>query len=172
MAATAGQFNDGAGGRKSVRGGLPVQRLKYRPTRHFSDHAASFTNEQHRALIGMPMIARDIGIAAFNLVNKPMRLQEIQRSVDADGRRGQPLLALHPCHNFIGPDGLMALGQMAQHIAPQRGKPRATAGANALGPFQHGARAGGMVMAGIRKGMFVHGMHYAELCGISQRHLP
>jgi hypothetical protein len=29
-----------------------------------------------------------------------------------------------------------------------------------------------MVMAGIRKGMFVHGMHYAELCGISQRHLP
>lgn len=172
MAATTGQFYNSARRRKSVGGGFPVECLKHRAAGHFRDHAAGFANEQNSALILMPVTARDIGIAAFNLVNKTMGLQEIQRPVDADGSGRGGLFALHPGNHFIGPDGLMALGEMAQHIAPERCQTRAATGANALGPFQHGAGAGGMIMAGIGKGVFVHGVHYAGLCGISQRHLP
>jgi hypothetical protein len=164
MAATASQFNDSAGRRKSVRGGFPVQRCKHRPAGHFSHHAAAFTDEQNGPLIRMAMAAGHIGIAAFDLVDKPMGLQEIQRPIDADGSRCWPLFAFHPRHDFIGTDRLMALGEMPQHIAPQSRQPRATAGANTLSPFQHGAGTGGMVMAGIGKGVFVHGGHYAGLC--------
>ena len=172
MAATASQFNNGAGWRKSMGGGFPVKGLKHRPAGHFSDHATGFTNEQHRTFVCMPVTARDIGIAAFDLVDKPVGLQKIQCPVDADGGRGRPLLARHPRDDLISSDGLMALRKMAQHIAPQNRQPRAAPGTHTLGPFQHRAGAGGMIMAGIRKGVFVHGIHYAGLCGISQRHLP
>src|SRR4029079_19505862 len=72
------------------------------------DRAAPLADEERRRRSFMRMRARNIGIAAFDLVHQPVSQQEVERAIDGDGGRPRPA-ARHPIDDLISPTRRAAL---------------------------------------------------------------
>jgi hypothetical protein len=126
-----------------ARGGL--QRLKNRGNIQLRDQTAMIADEQSCGTTVMRMRARDKCVTALHLVNKPMRLEKIQRTVNRDRRRPWAVTS-HPLDNVIGPDGRMALGNAAEDLATLLSEASPATRAGALGTRQQVSCALGVVV--------------------------
>ena len=107
-------------------------------------------DQQRGRLAVMRVGAGDEGVAALDLVDEAMRLEEVQRPVDGDGCR-PGALARHALDDVVGTHGRMALGHAVQHVAALAGEAGAAPLAGALRPGQEFGRAMGVVVVGRRE---------------------
>jgi hypothetical protein len=118
------------------------------------NEAAAFAHQHGGGLAVMRVGAGDEGVAALDLVDEAMSLEEIQRAVDGDGGRAGPA-AGHPLDDVIGAHRRMTLGHAVQHVAALAGQARAAPLAGALGARQEFGRTMGMIVLGGGEAHFV-----------------
>src|SRR5438094_3647377 len=140
MAAPAGYLDDGTGWRETLRSGVSCQGGKVLRRIELRNRAAALADQKCCRHTVMCMGAGDIGIAAFDLVDEPMRQEEIERPVNGDRRRPGSVDG-HPIDDLISACRRMALGNAGQYLAALRGQPRAAPAAHPLGPGDQLVRA-------------------------------
>ena len=113
----------------------------------FGNRAAVFANEKGRRSSFMGMRAGDESVAAFDLVDKTVGLQEIKGAINRDGGGANTVLG-HSLDHIISARRRMALRHAGQHITALPGELAAPPGTGALSPGDQIGSAIGVVVVG------------------------
>src|SRR5262249_54644057 len=113
--------------------------------------AAGLADQQRGRGAFMRVRAGNIGVAALDLVDEPMRLEKIECPVDGD--RCRPgTVACHPVDNLIGTRRRVALSYTSKYVPALSREAGAAAAAHPLGTGDQLVRTVTMIVAGLGKG--------------------
>src|SRR5260221_10624654 len=132
---------------------------------------AGFADEKGRGLALVGVGTGNVGVPAFDLVDKSMGEQEIEPPVDGDRRGPRPMLG-HPLDDVIGPHRRMAPRHAGENIAALARQLRAPPRTGPLGPRNQIGGAMGMVVVRLGEGHNVIILHVWTNCQSSFNLLP